>query len=139
MSIKDAISGVVTGIVSPIRDIVVKREDRRQAHETLTAQLKVQEDNNETTITVEKLKLEAALGQANMTTWKDEYITLTFGGIINATILGGILHGFGYPEFLQGVMIGTKALTEIGLDLGAIVTTVVIAAVGVTGVRKMLG
>ena len=63
-------------------------------------------------------------------TWKDEYVTVSIVSIINIIMVGGIASAFGYPELIDGMVIALTKLAELGLDIGFLVTAVVLAAIG---------
>jgi len=131
-------SDLLGGAVAPIAGVVKANVERKQAHETLNSQLLTQKETDETNITVSKDQLEAVLSQGLGTSWKDEYATLSILSIINGIVVGGVLHGFGYPQFMQGILIGVEAMNTLGIHVGALVTTVVAAAIGVTTLKRLL-
>lgn len=134
----DWIGAAGKAITEPIRDVIVKREERKQAHQTLQTQARMAEQQGETTVEVERVKLDAVMQQNLGNTLKDDITTYAFVGIIPSFIVGGVLHGFGFPSFLQGVIIGVNALAAL-IPLGNIMTIVVSAAVGISlGNRLML-
>lgn len=130
--IKDAVSG----IVAPVAGVFQKREERKQAHQTATVELKKATDANETSITLANTDVEKILAAGLQTSWKDEFITIAVVGIIPAIVLGGILQGFGYPNFLGGVLIGVQALAQI-VDLKWIMTATVASGIGLSVWKKL--
>lgn len=137
MGIGSWIGGVVQGvgstIVSPIKEVMVKREERKQAHETMMAQLRLQKQTDDTAITVKTDDLEAVLSTNLTQSFKDEYVTISMVGFtINGVMLGGILDGFGYPKFLAGLKTGLTFLVSIGVPIGYLVTAVICGAIGMS-------
>jgi len=130
------ITDAVKGLISPVAGIFQKREERHQAKDAIHGALVAAQQSDATTVTVNDQHLEALLAESNKTSWKDEYVTLSVVGIINATVLGGILQGFGYPGFMEGVGLGIKGLIEAGIDLPFILNATVMAAIGLNIWRK---
>jgi hypothetical protein len=126
----EAVSSVVSGVVSPITGLLAKKEERKQAHEAAITALNSQKEADTTQVTIEQSHLETIMAQANQTSWKDEYVTVSLVGIINVVMLGGILHGFGYPAFLDGVVTGVQMLSQL-FDLKIAMSAVIGAAIGI--------
>jgi hypothetical protein len=136
-TVKDTISAIGTAVTAPIAAVITRKEERKQAHQTMMGQLKLNEQSDATTIEVTKVDLEKVM-QGNIDkSWKDEFVTVCFVGIVPAVMVGGVLHGFGYPAFLVGVLMGINALAGI-IALSPIMTTVVAAAVGVSTLKRLL-
>jgi len=136
MGLLDAIGGIVGGVLSPIKDVLNKREERKQAHQAANAALTAAQQDNVKQITLGDQQLENILAGGLSSTWRDEYVTVSLILIINAVIGGGILQGFGYPEFLQGVLIGVTALNEI-IDLQWCMNAAVASSLGFSIWRKL--
>ena len=129
--ITDAISAVGAAVTQPLKDVLIRKEERKQAHQTMQTQARMAEQAGETTVEVARVDLDKVM-QSNLgNTWKDDITTYAFVGIVPSFVVGGILHGFGYPAFLQGVIIGVNALAAL-IPLGNLLTIVVTAAVGIT-------
>ena len=126
-----AISAVGAAVTQPLKDVLIRKEERKQAHQTLQSQARMAEQAGEITVEVERTKLDAVMQQGLGGTLKDDITTYAFVGIVPSFIVGGVLHGFGYPAFLQGVIIGVNALAAL-IPLGNIMTVVVTAAVGIS-------
>jgi hypothetical protein len=138
--IGDFLTNGLGTIIKPITDVLNKKQDRKIAKDAINGQLSAARQADETTITVNDQHLEAVLAESMGTTWKDEYVTLSLVGIINGIMLGGVLHGFGYPAFLEGIITGVQALAQIldsGSELGFILKATVLAAIGLNVWRKL--
>ncbi len=122
------VTGLGKAVTEPLRDVIVRKEARKEAHQTAQSQLHLAEENNETTIEISKLHLDEIMQGTLDKSWKDEFVTVCFVGMVPAVMLGGVLHGFGYPQFLVGVLMGISALNGI-LALGPIMTTVVVGLI----------
>ena len=137
-SISGVISAVGSAVTKPISDVIVRREERKQAHNAANSALHMAVETNATTIELSRTDLEKIMQGMLDKSWKDEFVTVCFVGMVPAVVLGGVLQGFGFPNFLIGVVTGIKALTDMGLMIGPIMTTVVAAAVGVATLKRLL-
>ena len=138
--ISDFLTNGLSTIVKPITDILSKKQDRKMAKDVINGQLSAARQADETAVTVNDQHLETILAANANGTWKDEYVTLSVVGIINGIMLGGLLQGFGHPEFLTGVITGVQALAQIldgGSELGFILKATVLAAIGLNVWRKI--
>lgn len=142
MGLLDMITGATSAIggaiTAPIKDVMIKREERKQAHQTLQTQARMASEQNATTVEVERAHLEAVLAQQLAGSWKDEFITLSIVGIIPATVVGGVLQGFGFPGFLTGVLAGVTALVNLGLPIAYLMGAVALAGVGITIKNRLM-
>lgn len=128
---------ILGAVLSPVKDIINKREDRKQAHQAANAALSAAQQENATKIELSDQQLEHILAGGLGTSWKDEYVTVSVVGIINATMLGGILAAFGYDGFIKGVVLGVNTLVTVGVDVGFILNAVIMAAIGLSIWRKV--
>src|SRR5678815_253465 len=128
--ITDAISAVGSTITQPLKDVMIRKEERKQAHQTASVALRAAREANAKEITLGDQQLEHILAAAQGGTWKDEYVTLSVVGIINAVILGGIASAMGYPQVLDGVVLGVTTLTAAGVDVGFLLNATVTSAIG---------
>lgn len=136
-SIKDTISAVGTAVTQPIKDVLVRKEARKEAHQAAQSTLQLAEENNETTVEISKIHLDEIMQAGLDKSWKDEFVTVCCVGIIPAVVVGGVLEGFGFPGFLHGVLTGVTALKDL-IPLGDIMTVVVSAAVGISTLKRLL-
>lgn len=121
---------LLQGLVAPITALLAKRQEAKQAKvqvEGKLAQARVEGSQN---IQLNDQEWEA-VGQALQGgTWKDEYVTLSLVSLVNLMVVGGIAAAFGYAQVLEGVVAAIHALVAAGVDVGLLITTVVMAAVG---------
>jgi hypothetical protein len=135
--VSDFLSNGLSTLVAPIAGIFQKKEERKIAHDAIIGQLNSAKIAGDQEVVVNDQHLETVLANQLGTTWKDEYVTLSIVGIINAYIAGGILNGFGYPAFLEGVILGVKTMAATGIDVGFIMNATVMAAIGLNIWRKI--
>ena len=122
---------LISGLVSPITKYLGKRTERKINKDSIKGKIVQQKQGDNTSITLTDAEWEV-VGQAMADkTWKDEYVTVSVVMIFNLYIVGGIAAAFGYPQVLTGVTTGITALVAAGVDLGFIITAVVLAAIGI--------
>ena len=126
-------------IKKPITDVLNKKQERKIAKDTFNGQIAMARQAGEQEVIVNDQHLDQILAQNTTSTWKDEYATVSIISIVNFLMIGGILNGFGYPAFLEGTIIGVRALAEVlqnGGDLAFIVKATVLVAIGLNVWRK---
>ena len=124
------VKDIVGGLVSPITGWLTKRTERKQNKDTIKGKVVQQKQGDETQITLSDGEWETVGQSMQDRTWKDEYVTVSLVSIFNLYIVGGIAAAFGKPQILDGVSMAITALTEAGVDLGFLLTAVVLAAIG---------
>ena len=112
----------LTALFKPLADIYVSRQNRKVAQQTAKTkiQLAKQEDQNQLEMNKDEWEQLQVIGMD--TTWKDEYVTVSVMSIFNLVLAGGILTAFGYPQVLEGVVIGVTALVTVGVDVGFLIS-----------------
>ncbi len=136
MAIWDAISGLVTGIVSPITGLLQRKEERKEHHNMAMAALQTAKQADETHVTLEAQAYETVLAQGMEKSWKDEFITVIFGSIIIQIMVAGLLYGFGWTGFMDGTVKGVESLAAV-IDLKFIMTATCMSAIGLSVWRKI--
>ena len=82
---------------------------------------------------------EALSKEAESGTWKDEYVTIIITLPIPAIMIGAVYQAFtGDATLLVGINEGIGHLKNLGLDMGELMYIVVLAAVGIKGVKSFL-
>ena len=102
------ITSIVEGVVKPVAGVFTKREERKTQREVLSAKLKEAKQKGQTEITLSEQEIEVVRTKGLEGTWKDEYITVSLGSIINLIVAGAIAFAFGYPKLLEGMGIAIK-------------------------------
>lgn len=131
------IPNIIAGILSPVRDFAVKRQERKMARETATAKLSQAKVAGEQQVTFNDQELEVALAAQKTGTWTDEYITVSIISVFNLIVLGGILSAFGFPSLLEGTALAITALTEANVDVAFLMEATVLAGLGLVIWRKI--
>lgn len=131
MGIGSIVKDAITGIVSPVANVFVKKEERKQAAESAQAKITQAKINGDKEITLTDAEWEARSVDANAGSWKDEYLTLIITSPIVMILAGGVWFAFtGDARLLEGANEGIKALTNTGVDMGDLMYAVVLAGVG---------
>jgi len=122
----------LTLLFKPLADIYMKRQDRKMAQQTAKTKVELakQEDSHE--LSLNKDEWESLQVKGMDATWKDEYVTVSVMSIFNLILVGGILTAFGYPQLLEGVVIGVTSLVTVGIDVGFIVSAAALSGLGLS-------
>ncbi len=125
-------------VISPIANIFVKREQRKQTKITAEAKLATAKINKEKKIALTDAEWESISKKNEDSTWKDEYVTIVITSPIVGLLAGSVWFAFsGDDRLLTGFSNGIDALTNAGLDMGELMYVVVLAAVGLKIWRKI--
>jgi len=77
--------------------------------------------------------------QAENGTWKDEYVTIVITSPFVLLFVASIWSGVtGDSTFVGAVNLGIENLKNLGVDLGYLMGVVVLAAVGIKGVKSVI-
>ena len=126
----------ITALFGPVSEILKARQARKLAKEAAHAKLSQAIVDNDYKVEFTDQEWEAISAASLKDTWRDEYVTLSVGSILNIIVLGGILSAFGYGQVLTGIVIAINALSSIGVDIGFLLEAVVLAALGLNVWRK---
>ena len=125
------IASIVSGIISPITGIFVKREETKKVKVEGEAKIALAKQNGSTEITLTDQEWEAIAASKQDSTWKDEYVTIVITSPIVLIIIGSINYAItGDLDLLNGAVLALQKLDDIGLDMGELMEVVVYAAVG---------
>ena len=119
-------------LLGPLTSVVTKRQDRKLAQQSAKTKIEQAKHDDSHQLELNKDEWETLNVEGMDKTWKDEYVTVSIMSIFNLIVLGGVLAAFGYPQVLKGVVAAVVALTEIGLDMGFLMTAVVLAGLGLS-------
>jgi len=127
---------IIAALISPITDIIKRKQERKIAKDAARAQLAQAQESNHHEVTLGDQQLEHILAEKGEGTWKDEYATVSVVSILNIFVVGGIQAAYGDSRTLEGIAIAINALAEAGVDVGFLLEAVVLAAVGLNVWRK---
>lgn len=122
----------ITSLFSPVADIFKARERRKAAREAAVAKLASATAQNAQQLELNKDEWEALQVKGMGETWRDEYITLSVGSILNIIVIGGVASAFGYTQILEGVGVAIQALTAAGVDVGFLLEATVLSGLGLS-------
>ena len=131
MGIASVIASAVSGLAKPITGMMNKRTQRKINQDSIKGKLALQTQGDATSITLTDAEWETVGQSLQHGTWKDEYITLSVGSIINLIVVGGVASAFGHPEILEGVTVAIREL-NVAMDgeVGTLILAVAFAAIG---------
>lgn len=127
---------ILEAIVKPIAGAYSSRQSRKQAVSTARIKLQAAAADGDLKVNFNDQEWEALAKLAEANSWKDEYVTVSVVSILNIIILGGIAQAFGYVEVLGGIAIAIGTLVSAGVDVGFLMETVILSAVGLHWMRR---
>ena len=130
------IADLVTGLVTPVTNLLGKRQDRKAAKETAQAKLVQAKADGVQSVTLNEQEIEAVRTNGLGNTWKDEYITVSIVAYLNLIIVGSVAAAFGHTQLLEGLKGSVIVLTQMGVDMGELIRIVIYAGVGISVWRK---
>ena len=125
------LASIISGVVSPITNIFVKREERKKVRVEGEAKLALAKQNGDTEVTLTDQEWESIAASKQDSTWKDEYVTIVITSPIVLIIIGSLSYALTDDiSLLNGAVMALDKLAEIGLNMGDLMEVVVYAAVG---------
>jgi len=132
------IASIVQTAIKPVADVLAKRVERKIAKDSLQAKALMAQQEQGTEVALTDSEWEVVMASQQGSTWKDEFAlivgTLPYLMIFGSAVWYGLTGDY---EMLQGTMAGVQALAGIGVDVGFIITAVVLAASGLSVWRWM--
>ena len=130
MNIITGIAGVVKGLVSPVANVFVKRNDNKT---------KIKEKQIDRVMNAEdKLsEWEAIQAEGGNHSWKDEYITIIITipiPIIFFSVMYSVISGD--PSVAEGAKAGVTALKELVPNYHELLYIVSLAAIGIKALKR---
>jgi len=131
LSYLNPIKAVVDAVASPVKSVLNKRETTKQQHQQAKAKYEQAKLNSKTHVTLTDAEWEALSKTNENNTWKDEYVTIIITFPLLCLMIGGIWLAFtGDSRLLDGTNLSLERLSSAGVDMGFLMNTVVLAAVG---------
>ena len=122
---------IISGIISPISSIFIKREERKKVKVQGEAKLALAKQTGDTEITLTDQEWEAIAVSKQDSSWKDEYVTIVITSPIVLIIIGAVVFAMtNDSRLLDGSVTALERLEAIGLNMGDLMEVVVYAAVG---------
>lgn len=132
LSYLNPIKAVVDAVAKPVKSVLNKREATKQQHQQAKAKYEQAKLNAKTHVTLTDAEWEALSKTTEDKTLKDEYVTVIVTFPLLCIMIGGIYLAFtGDSRLLDGANIAMERLASAGVDMGFLMNTVVLAAVGI--------
>ena len=133
------LSSLVGGIVAPVAKVFEKREDTKLHKASVAGKIALAKQTGATEITLKAQEWENIAVRGTEDSWKDEYITILVTAPFALIVVGAVAEAlFGYSALLDSVVVIIDKLATVGVDLGEIMLPVVLAAIGIRGVKGLL-
>lgn len=124
---------IITGVI----DIFKARNELRVNREIATAKVKQATIEGQTQLEMTAAQWEALAVQQTTSSWKDEYVTIVVTSPLLMFLVGGVYSALtGDTRILLGVTAGIEAIESTGVELGFLMSTVVLAAIGLKFWRR---
>ena len=117
-------------LVSPVAKLFEKREERKQAKETIKGKIAQSKQNGETSLVLSKAEWELTGQKLQDGTWKDEFITLVVFSPFITTLAGAVLAVFGKPELSIAAAEMMKQISGMNIDYGNLLYITALAGLG---------
>lgn len=129
------IGSFLSSLASPIAKAYQAKQERKQAAETGNAKLKLADKQGENELKLKASEWEAMAKHNEAGSWKDEYVTVIITSPFVLLFFAAIVSGFtGDMRYLDAVNLGLESLKNLGVELGELLTIVVLAAVSIKGI-----
>jgi len=133
------IMSIVSSIIKPITGMYSKNQDRKIQKEAGKAKLAQAKQKGDVDVTLTDAEWEAIAASKQGETWKDEYITIIITSPIVLILVGAVFGGYTNDyTILTETVKGIAELQKIGVDMGDLMYTVVLAAVGLKAWRGIV-
>ncbi len=134
-----SILSVLGGLVSPIANAYKAKQDVKIKANEAKASITLAKQAGDLQHTLNADQWEALSKQSEHGTWKDEYVTIVITSPFVLLFIGSMWSGFtGDSTFVDAVNLGIENLKNLGIDLGYLMSIVVLAAVGIKGVKSII-
>lgn len=129
---------VITSLVAPVANYFTSRNEIKAKADVAKAAVAKAKADGETQHTLNIDEWEALSKQAEGGTWKDEYITIVITSPFVLLFVASMVSAFtGDVRYIDSVSAGIASLQSLGIDLGYLMGVVVLAAVGIKGVKSL--
>lgn len=129
---------IVGDIISGVANFFGKREQRKAAKARAQAKLAQKRLDGDLNVEISRAEWEEIGKLGEDKTWKDEYVTIIFTMPIIGLMVGAVYLAFtGDDRLISGINAGIAALETLGLDYGEITYIIVLAAVGIKGIKTL--
>lgn len=127
----------ILNVVGWIKDLYTARQEHKANTEIAKAAVKQASIEGQTQLELTSAQWEALAVAQTANSWKDEYVTIIITSPIALLLLGGLVGAItGDTSVLVGVSTGIAAIEATGVDMGFLMSTVTLAAIGLKFIRK---
>ena len=132
------IVSAIVGIVSkPISAVVEKYIERKSNQDSIKGKARMAKQEGEKNITLTDSEWETVSKNAEDESWKDEAVTLVVLSPMVLILAGSLMIAYnGDGRVLEGTLAGIREMAVLGVDMGELMTIVVLAAVSLKVWRK---
>lgn len=130
-------------------------QKRRSQRDAIKGRIEQAKTDGQNQVTVTENEWDSIAIQATETSWKDEYVTVLITSPFVMIFLGAVFMAFNEicdangedckpdDRLLNATLSAIKALADLNVDMGWLMGLVVMAAIGIkgvrTGIRELLG
>lgn len=123
--------GVIKEIGSFLLKPITKAQERKANRESGEMKLRQIKETGDQSIQLTDAEWEAQAANGMLASWKDEYLTIIIPLPIPMLLAGGVMLAFtGDSRLLDGTIAGIKAIEATGIDMGFLMSAVVLSGVG---------
>lgn len=123
--------GIIKDLGGLIMKPFTKAQERKANKESGEMKLRQIKETGDTNIKLTDAEWEAQAAQGMLASWKDEYLTVIIPLPIPMLLAGGVWLAFtGDSRLLDGTIEGIKAIEATGIDMGFLMSAVVLSGVG---------
>jgi hypothetical protein len=124
---------VINGVV----EIFKMRNEQRINKEIASAKVKQATIEGQTQLEMTSAQWEALAVQQTENSWKDEYVTIVITSPLLLLLIGGVYGAItGDTRIIVGAGAAIEAIESTGVELGFLMNSVVLAAIGLKFWRK---
>jgi hypothetical protein len=131
-------STILSIVTKPFFDWMAARTERKKARDSLRAKATMARDEQGAKQELTDSEWEVVMATQMAGTWKDEYALLIGTGPYLMIFGSALWYAFtGDYRMMEGTLAGIQLLDSIGVDIGFIITAVVLGASGLSVWRLM--
>ena len=125
------LTGIISGILTPVAAVLSKRIERKQARDTIKGKAVLAKQKGDTSITLEDAEWEVVVASQMRDSWKDEYALLLITSPYVCIVIGAIYAAFtGDTKLLEGSTAALAAMALLGVDWGELLLIVILSSFG---------
>lgn len=125
------IAKFLSSLIAPVAGIFQAKEERKTIAEVARGKIAQSKLDSETNVQLTDAEWESLTAGGLGESWKDEYVTLVITSPLLLIMGGSIYQAFtGDDRLLVGINLALGSLTALNVDMGFLMSAVVMAAVG---------